>query len=182
LTPSADEGLDIAALRRQDEREFCRFVQAHEALVLGLGQSLGLAPADRDDLAAETFAAAYRMLPGFRGEAKLSTWVYRVAWRTAQKVRRRYPRRGGGELPDVPGPQEPVGGEAEAEESARAVWAAVARLDEEQAVVVELFYRRGLSVEEVGRVLEKPEGTVKTLLFRARERLKVLLGPMAKVM
>jgi RNA polymerase sigma-70 factor (ECF subfamily) len=182
LTPSVDEGLDLAALRRQDEGEFCRFVKAHEALVLGLGQSLGLGPADRDDLAAETFAAAYRMLPAFRGESKLSTWVYRVAWRTAQKVRRRYPRRGGGELPEVAGANEPVGEEVEAAERAQAVWAAVARLEPEQAVVVELFYRRGLSVEEIGRVLEKPEGTVKTVLFRARERLKVLLGPMARVM
>jgi RNA polymerase sigma-70 factor (ECF subfamily) len=182
LTPAVEEGLDIAALRRQEEGEFCRFVKAYEMLVLGLGQSLGLGPADRDDLAAETFAAAYRMLPGFRGESKLSTWVYRVAWRTAQKVRRRYPRRGGGELPEVAGANEPVGEEAEAAESARAVWGAVARLEPEQAAAVELFYRRGLSVEEVARVLEKPEGTVKTLLFRARERLKVLLGPMAKVL
>ncbi len=145
---------------------------------MGICQSLGLSAADRDDAAAETFAAAYMALERFRGESELTTWLYRIAYRTAMKVRRRYA--------DSPGPAEnlarhPAASEKPADLAAQqredfaAVWHAVARLDPEQAAAVELFYRRGMSVDEVAAVMEKPAGTVKTLLFRARDRLRTLL-------
>ncbi len=70
---------------------------------------------------------------------------------------------------------------SETRETNEAVWGAVARLDPDQAVAVELFYRRGMSVEEVATVMEKPEGTIKTLLFRARDRLRTLLKPLEKI-
>ncbi len=175
---SADEKLDLSLLRRQDAREFARFVGVYQRFVLGMAKSLGLSGADCEDAAAETFAIAYRALPKFRGEAQLSTWLYRIGYRTALKVRHRYP--------PVSAAAEEVGESAElrpeeqalAEESNAAVWRAVARLEGDQAIAVELFYRRQMSVDEVAAVMEKPEGTVKTLLFRARERLRMLLKPL----
>ena len=154
---------------------------------MGLCQTLGLSAADRDDAAAETFAIAYRGLEHFRGDAELTTWLYRIAYRTAIKVRRRYTARGTGGAGGVEGAEgmerEDVKGigpgeMAEVHEGQAAVWAAVGKLEVEQAAVVEMFYRRGMGVEEVAKVLEKPVGTVKTLLFRARERLRFLLKGM----
>jgi RNA polymerase sigma-70 factor (ECF subfamily) len=182
VSEAADK-LNLDLLRRRDAAEFTRFVRMHERLVLGLCQSLGLTPADREDAAAETFAIAYRGLATFRGEAELSTWLYRIACRTALKVRRRYREgavSGAAEtLPEREDPQaaSPVA-DAALRETYAGVWAAVEKLDPEQAAAVELFYRRGMSVEEVAGVLEKPAGTVKTLLFRARERLRYLLRAM----
>jgi RNA polymerase sigma-70 factor (ECF subfamily) len=178
LTTPANIELDLAKLRRQDVDEFTRFVRAYEGFVLGLCQTLGLMSADADDAAAETFAQVYRALPSFRADAQISTWLYRIAYRTAIKVRRRYPK-----LPDTSeiagaaaDPQAAAGtADVENQETAAAVWHAVARLDPEQAAVVELFYRRGMAVDEVAEILDKPTGTVKTLLFRARERLRTLL-------
>jgi RNA polymerase sigma-70 factor (ECF subfamily) len=180
VTPAVEDKLDIERLRKQDSAEFTRFVRRHEKLVLGLAQSLGLSAADCEDAAAETFAVAYRALPSFRGESELSTWVYRIAYRTIVKVRHRYR-----EMTAVPeqtaaavaGPEQ----EAVQRESDAAVWNAVAKLDPDQAVAVELFYRRQMSVEEIAGVMEKPVGTVKTLLFRGRERLRVLLKPLEKL-
>ncbi|HVX85405.1 MAG TPA: sigma-70 family RNA polymerase sigma factor [Phycisphaerae bacterium] len=180
MTPAVDEQVDLTALRQLDLDAFRHFVATYQHLVLGLGQTLGLGPADRDDLAAETFAVAYRMLPTFRGDSKLSTWVYKIAYRTALKVRQRYPRRGGGEMPEVEGPATPAGEDMETRETTEAIWSAVARLDPEQAAAIDMFYRRGLSVEQVAEAMAKPEGTIKTLLFRGRERLKTLLGPLAR--
>jgi RNA polymerase sigma-70 factor (ECF subfamily) len=177
--------LDIERLRGRDAAEFTRFVRRYEGFVMGLCQSLGLGAADRDDAAAETFAIAYCGLATFRGQSELSTWLYRIAYRTALKVRRRYRGPVGGHppaaeldanLPDAGGPL--PGTAAEARELSAGVWAAVARLDPEQAAAVELFYRRGMRVEDVAAVMEKPTGTVKTLLFRARERLRVALKPL----
>jgi RNA polymerase sigma-70 factor, ECF subfamily len=176
-----EQPLDLDRLRRQDEREFTAFVAAYQRLVAGLGQSMGLSGADCDDLAAETFAMAYRALPNFRGESELSTWVYRIAYRTAIKVRRRYPANP--EFPEGEPAEEGGSGPVSATETAEVneqIWKAVARLDPDQSVAIELFYRRQLSVEEIGRIMEKPTGTVKTLLFRGRERLKVLLKTLEK--
>jgi RNA polymerase sigma-70 factor, ECF subfamily len=176
VTIAVPKELDLARLRRQDPGEFTRFVQLHERLVLGLFQTLGLSGANSDDAAAETFALAYRALPNFRADSQLSTWLYRIAYRTALKVRRRYPPPPTGQQPEQADPHVLAPSTAaETSESAAAIWKAVSMLDPDQAVAVELFYRRGMSVEEVAAILEKPSGTIKTLLFRARDRLRMLL-------
>jgi RNA polymerase sigma-70 factor (ECF subfamily) len=185
LTNPVDNKLDVGRLRQQDVEEFARFVSAHQQLVLGLCQTLGLAPADCDDAAAETFAMAYRALPKFRAESQLSTWLYRIAYRTAVKVRKRYPKKPStAELAELAADQHAgiVSAAVEQEETAAAVWHAVSELDPEQAAAVEFFYRRGMAVDEVARVMEKPVGTVKTLLFRARERLRHLLTPLEETL
>ena len=173
-----DERLDIDKLRRGDPDEFARFVEAHQRVVFALCQSQGLTYADAADVAAEVFAAAYRALGSFRGESRLSTWVYRIAHRTI--VRHRRQRRTHEILPAdladqaARGPTVP----SETREASALVWAAVARLEPSQTAVIELFYRQGWSVEAIAAVLEKPEGTVKTLLFRARQELRRLLIPL----
>jgi RNA polymerase sigma-70 factor (ECF subfamily) len=175
--PAADK-LDLELLRRRDGGEFGRFVRCYEGFVLGLCQTLGLSSADRDDAAAETFAIAYRGLEQFRGEAELSTWLYRIACRTAMKVRRRYPA-GVGIVGEMEEGREAVKDPLVSEEEARAVWSAVAALEPEQAAAVEMFYRQGMTVGEIAEVLEKPEGTVKTLLYRGREKLREQLRALA---
>jgi len=174
VTSPADK-LNLELLRRSDAGEFTRFVHQHEVLVLGLCQSLGLNATDCDDAAAETFAVAYSGLKNFRGDAELSTWLYRIAWRMAMKVRRRYPAvpEDRGERTDA-SMQAPLDAAA-TRETHEAVWRAVAALEPEQAAAVELYYRRGMSVEEIAAIMEKPAGSIKTLLFRARERLRFLL-------
>ncbi len=180
MTPATNEKLDLERLRRQDADEFTRFVHAYQRFVLGMAQSLGLSGADCDDTAAETFAVAYRALPQFRGDSELSTWLYRIGYRTALKVRRRYPSSPAPDanLPDLAA-QSPHHA-SETQETNESIWRAVARLDADQAIAIELFYRRSLTVEEVATIMEKPTGTIKTLLFRGRERLRTLLKPLEK--
>ena len=181
MTSTPEQPLDLDRLRHQDEREFTAFVAAYQRLVAGLGQSMGLSNADCDDLAAETFAMAYRALPNFRGDSELSTWIYRIAYRTAIKVRQRYPANP--EFPDTEFADSANAGPVTVTESAETnelIWKAVARLDPDQSVAIELFYRRQLPVEEIARIMDKPAGTVKTLLFRGRDRLKTLLRSLEK--
>ncbi len=145
-------------------------------MVLGLGQSLGLRGADLDDAAAEAFAAVYRAIPRFEGKSELGTWVYRIAYRVIVKAREKRKRQRTDELPDdtaatAAGPRDLL----EQGEMAAAVWAAVQRLDVRQATAVELFYRRDWPIEKIAEMMNCPVGTVKTLLFRARQRLKEIL-------
>ena len=70
---------------------------------MGLGQSLGLSGADLDDAAAEAFAAVYRALPTFKGDAAVGTWVYRIAYRVIVKARTKRRRNRTDTLTDRPG-------------------------------------------------------------------------------
>ena len=80
----------------------------------------------------------------------------------------------GSELP----PEHPDAGQpsplrqSEDAETYQRLWDAVAELDEREAMVIEMHYRRDWPVEQIADVLECPQGTVKTLLFRARDKLR----------
>ncbi len=168
--PANDE---LDRLRRQDVAAFTRLVDAHQAVVLGLCRSMGLRGADQEDAAADVFANVYLALPGFDGRSQLGTWVYTIACRTILKARARIRRVAPVGGSPRPHPAEPSAAERSVEEETRRqIWEAVARLDPRQALAVDLYYRRDWSVAEIAAVMECPAGTVKTLLFRAREELR----------
>ncbi len=168
---------ELALLRRQDADAFARLVALHQRVVLGLAQSRGLRGPDIDDAAAETFAVVWRALPRFEGRSAIGTWVYRIACRTIGRRRDRSsgPGDGAGQ------PREAVDPAAEPPlqlvnaERDRLIWDAVAALEPRQAMAVELYYRRGASVDEVAAALECPPATAKTLLHRARQSLREAL-------
>lgn len=173
-----DQGPDVARLRRQEAGAFEQLVRRHQAVVAGLAQSLGLRGADLDDAAAEAFAQVYRALPSFQGRSALGTWVYQIAVRTLRRYRARRNRLDRAErwTDDPPDPADrrersPPDAAIDAETSER-LWAAVARLEPRQAMAIELCYRRGWPLEQIAETLGCPVGTIKTLLFRAREALR----------
>jgi RNA polymerase sigma-70 factor (ECF subfamily) len=163
-------------LQQRNAEAFRWLVEQHQSLVLALGQTMGLSGADLDDAAAEVFAHAYRALPRFEGQSQLGTWIYRIAVRTIGKLRhgRQIQRTAEHELPcehaddAQPAPHDRLV-DAEMREL---IWAAVAELDERQAAAVEMHYRQGWGIDRIAEVLQCPPGTVKTLLHRARQRLR----------
>ena len=129
---------------------------------------------DAEDALQETFLAVHRALPSFRGEAQVSTWVFRIALRTALHLRTR--RR---EEP-TPVDTELAGADVERALEARAEARRLARsfatLAPEQQVVLSLFAVDGLGHREIADVLGIPEGTVWSRLHVARKRLQAALA------
>lgn len=170
---------DIAALRRGDAAAFSEIVRRHGPMVAGVCQSMGLRGADADDATAEAFAAVFRALPSFAARSQLSTWIYRIAFRQVLHAAQRRRARRHQELSPANEPadarQLPAGAAMEAAELRERLWAIVGTLEPRQAMAVDLFYRRGLDVGAVAGVLECPVNTVKTLLSRARQRLRIVL-------
>ncbi|CAM3860263.1 sigma-70 family RNA polymerase sigma factor [Roseateles saccharophilus] len=144
-------------------------------------------PEDVADLCQETFLAAYRALPAFRGESAFYTWLYRIAVNAAQRHRSRH--RPAGSLDDEDGtfgtevaPTEDATPEAllASRQLAQGLNAAVEALAEDQRRALLLREVDGLSYEEIADLLDCPPGTVRSRIFRAREavaaRLRPLLG------
>jgi RNA polymerase sigma-70 factor (ECF subfamily) len=119
------------------------------------------------------FLTVNSALPHFRGESRLTTWIYRIALRTALRVRAR--RRPSEPLdPELPG-----GGGEDAMRfviEARRLAAALGRLPAEQRAVLSLFALDGLGHAAIAEILGVPEGTVWSRLHAARKRLAAELG------
>jgi RNA polymerase sigma-70 factor (ECF subfamily) len=133
---------------------------------------------DAEDALQETFFAVHVALPDFRGESRLSTWVHRIAIRTAFRVRSR--RRAAGRVagadvhdvdPPARGPDPVLAGEL-----ALRLSAAMDRLPAEHRVVISLFAVDGLAHAQIADILGVPEGTVWSRLHAARKRLAKELG------
>jgi len=144
-------------------------------------------PADVADLCQDTFLAAYRALPGFRGESAFYTWIYRIAINAAQRHRAR--QRPVESLDDDDGtfgtpatPSDDATPEAllASRQLAQGLNAAIEALAEDQRRALLLREVDGLSYEEIADLLDCPPGTVRSRIFRAREavatRLRPLLG------
>lgn len=144
-------------------------------------------PADVADLCQETFLAAYRALPAFRGESAFYTWIYRIAINAAQRHRsRQRPVEsvddeagtfGTGAAPsDDATPETLLAGRQLARELDEAIQA----LAEDQRRALLLREVDGLTYDEIADLLACPPGTVRSRIFRAREavaaRLRPLLG------
>jgi RNA polymerase sigma-70 factor (ECF subfamily) len=131
-----------------------------------------------EDLAQEVFVKSCQALPKFDpdGPAKVSTWLLGIASRVAIDWRRRNRLKlvGLDEVRPVATESSPES-QAHHRELARAFDEAASKLDDAQRAVLVLAEFHGLSMAEISEVLDVPENTVKTRLFRARERMRALL-------
>ncbi len=133
---------------------------------------------EAEDALQEAFLAVYRGLPAFRGEAQLSTWVFRIALRAALRVRSRRPPLAIEQNfePASERPEQVL----EARDEARRLERAMSRLPAEQRTVLALFAVDGLGHREIAEVLGVPEGTVWSRLHLARKRLAAELASPAQ--
>jgi RNA polymerase sigma-70 factor (ECF subfamily) len=144
--------------------------------------------AEAEDLAQEVFLRLYRARRRYRPRAPLASWVFHIARnvaRNAVRFRRRHPEArtaAGPEAAEALAAWLPDRGEApsrrlEQAEAAAALHRAVATLGRRQRRAVELHQLEDRSYAEVAAELDLGPRAVKSLLYRARNRLRVLLAP-----
>ena len=173
-----NEILLISRARDGDREAFGALVEQYRDNVYRLAYRMCGNAYDADEAAQEAFVAAWRALPNFRGDAKFSTWLYRLTTNAAIDVMRREKRHqtvGDGEMievaDDADSPQETV----ERTEQQEAVQEALATLSEEYREVLLLRYMEELDYAEIAEVLQLPSGTVKSRINRAKAALKAAL-------
>jgi RNA polymerase sigma-70 factor (ECF subfamily) len=134
------------------------------------------------DASQEIFLRVWRGLGGFRGEAKLSTWVFQIAWNYLRGYRRRMGRQhhflaSGSEGNErvIERAQDPAPDperRAAASDLLARVEEAMGELPEHFRVILWLRDAEKLPYDEIARVLEVPIGTVRSRLARARQALR----------
>ncbi len=179
----------VARLRRREPQAFATLVRAFEGRIFNLiYRMLGDAEEARD-VGQDVFVTVFRSIGQFRGEARLSTWVYRIATNHCRNRLKYLSRRGGGrsesldgfiEKPDqavlgerLPRPdQEAAGYRLEA-----ALQQAIQALDPEHREILVLRDIQGVSYQEIEDITGLPAGTVKSRLHRARLALRERVAP-----
>jgi RNA polymerase sigma-70 factor (ECF subfamily) len=168
------EGL-IHRLRSGDEGAFADFVAKYQQQVFMCCRLLGLDANETEDIASETFLAAYQGIGGYTGKAKLSTWLWKIAYNKAiSHIRQKNRRKKLQER--LQNQYTEVQKVAPSGLSTEIVWNAVKKLPQDQAVAIVLHYRQEKSIKEIADIMRKRQNTVKVWLFRGRERLKELLS------
>lgn len=186
---SADAEL-VARLQEGSEEAFRTLVDRYQNRVYRTILALLRSPEDAEDVAQEVFVEVYQTIGRFRGEAALSTWLYRLATSRALKHRQRaqakkrfayftsllgFNNQVLHEPPDHAHPQAQLEGQQQVE----LLLAHIARLPSQQQVAFTLRHEQELSYEEIAAVLETTVPAVESLLFRARKTLRthIMLPP-----
>jgi RNA polymerase sigma-70 factor (ECF subfamily) len=164
----------VAGCRAGRREALDALISIHYERIYRLAWTLGGADAAAD-LAQETFLAAVRSFPRFRGDAQLSTWLvsilrnqYSLFVRGLKKWRLAPLPENGERLAAPPAPG--------IEREVRDIFDRVQELPEELRTTLVLFHVDGMKYADIARAMECPVGTVRSRLFEARGRLKKLVS------
>ena len=177
-----DEQNLIRQCIRRDETAFVQLVDRYKVMVYNIVDRMVPNSDLTEDLAQEVFLRVYEGLPSFRAESKLSTWIYRIAYRVCLEELRRSHRRQTFVYIDE---EHEVGSRIKTGVQLRIIDKAYEQADLREAVdrwlgrlpphyrmSLNLYYLCDMTYSEIAEVMELPIGTVKTYLYRAKQRLK----------
>jgi RNA polymerase sigma-70 factor (ECF subfamily) len=185
MEPQDEQDL-IERCRGGDRRAFPDLVDRYKVLVFTLVDRMIGDKAPVEDLAQEVFIRVYQGLPGFRGEVRLSTWIYRIAYNVCvaelERARHRVEFVSIGPKADEERPRLDLQDDRQDPEAILSridvrstIQKLLDRLPPRSKAILSLYYLQELSYEEIGTVMALPLGTVKTHLHRAKQALRDMI-------
>lgn len=176
----------IQQLRAGDEQAFKSLVENYQNLVFNTALGVVQNSEDAEDVAQEVFIQVYRSIDQFKGDARLSTWIYRITTTKAlDHIRSRKRKKRFAFITSLFGPNdelvhEPVdfqhpGVALDRKEQAALLFRMIDQLPENQKVAFTLHKTEELSYQEIADVMQLSVSAVESLLFRARQNLRKLL-------
>jgi RNA polymerase sigma-70 factor (ECF subfamily) len=176
----------IQQLRAGDELAFKSLVATYQDMVYNTALGIVQNAEDAEDVAQEVFIQVYRSIDQFKGDARLSTWMYRITTTKAlDHIRSRKRKKRFAFITSLFGPNdelihEPVdfqhpGVTLDRKEQAALLFRMIEQLPDNQKVAFTLHKTEGLSYQEIADVMQLSVSAVESLLFRARQNLRKLL-------
>jgi RNA polymerase sigma-70 factor (ECF subfamily) len=174
---TSTEHLLVERCRQGDETAFRELVDQYKGLVFSLIARSIANRARAEELAQDVFLKVHKGLPYFRGDAKLSTWIYRIVINVVSQER---PELATASLDDEAGDRprrQPAADDRAFKDLVMKdrLHKAIEQLPVPYQVLINGHYLKGMRYEDLAEALNMPMGTVKTHLHRAKRRLRQLL-------
>jgi len=171
----------LERLRAREHSAFAELVQRHQQQVFLCCFTLGLDAHQAEDVAGETFLAAWKSIPSFNAKSKISTWLWSIAYhKTMDFLRKKRPAPEGIYYDEQVVPDTDSSRPLETASRDEVIWSAVKNLPQPWPLVVILFYREEKGIAEIAAIMDIPKNTVKVHLYRARQKLKESLNSLWK--
>jgi RNA polymerase sigma factor (sigma-70 family) len=170
-----DDEILLAAVRDGSEHAFNTLIDRHQQAVRTFLRGLTANLSDADDIAQETFLAAWTQARSFRGQGSVRSWLFSIAWRKAKGSQRRWFRAVRRDTAyhkfsaEVEAPEMPA-------ENRILLRDALLSLPMDQRAAVVLCLGSGYTHAEAADMLAIPLGTIKSHVQRGREKLRDILG------
>jgi RNA polymerase sigma-70 factor (ECF subfamily) len=172
MDPATERAL-VERCRAGDDDAFRELVDRYKDLVFALIARTVQDRGRAEDLAQDVFLRVHRGLPYFRGEARLSTWIYRIVANVCvQPTRPRSVSLDDDRTRIQPAAADRQFGDLELRDRLEK---AIARLPANYRLLVAAHYLDGVQYEDLADALQLPLGTLKTQLYRAKQQLRRLL-------
>jgi RNA polymerase sigma-70 factor (ECF subfamily) len=173
----------VARVQAGDRQAFREFIEKYQRLVAAIVFRMVTNSADREEICQEVFLKVFAHIGGFEGGSRVSAWVGRIAGNTCINHLRKK------RLPlydDIAGPEADLGNVPgddptperlnEQADLNSSLQQEIGRLPLHYRLVLTMFHFSEMNYEEIGRALDLPAGTVKSHLFRARQKLRQRLA------
>lgn len=166
----------IKRAREGDQAAFAILVERYKNQAFSVALPIAGNREDAEEIAMDAFVKAWNALPSFKGEARFSTWLFRIVYNTAISFRRKK------RIDTVPMDEKLVDNYSEddfstglqqltTEEQFQLVKQVMATLPPDDAALMELFYHQQLSIEEISQITLLSVSNVKVKLHRIRKRI-----------
>ena len=187
ISPAAeqDDLQLVAASKSGDQDAFAQLVQRYQRRVFNLVYRMLQQYEEANEITQETFLAAWQGLPAFRGDARFSTWLHRIAYNCCLKQLEQRKRDKALQVAlqaeqalEGANRDKPADAELDAHVRQALIREHLSHLPAKYRIVLILRHLQDMTYEEMAEILTMPIGTIKTHLFRARnllnERLQAL--------
>ncbi len=183
-----NENQFLADLKAQKQEAYAQLLDEYQKMVFNTCLSFVPNVEDAEDVAQEVFVEVYNSISKFKGNSKLSTWMYRISVnKSLEFIRKKNTKKRFGFMQSLSGTAMPIdksgyftefnhpGVQLEQKEQRETLFKAIHQLPEAQKVVFTLHKIDGLSYKEVSEITNKSISSIESLLFRAKKNLKQIL-------
>lgn len=170
----------IDAAINGDTRAFATLVDRYKHMVFTLAMKILKSKEEAEEVSQDVFIKVYGAMQTFKGDAKFSTWLYKIAYYQSLDYLKKQKRNlntssiDSDKAYDIPSIENTLNG-LEENERKLVIKSAIDNLPEDDAVVITLHYFEELSLKEIAVIMGIEANTVKIRLFRSRKRLAVIL-------
>jgi RNA polymerase sigma factor (sigma-70 family) len=170
----------IESIKNGETKAFSILVDRYKDLVYTLSLRMLKNKEEAEEVAQDTFIKVYKSLDKFKGDSKLSTWIYRVAYNACLDTIKRNKKR----INDVAIDEisfnklDYIDNALEnliKQERSQLIKECIDKLPEDSSALLTLFYFEEFSLEEISKIVNIETNTVKVKLFRARKKLTIIL-------